>query len=238
MKLLVSVKNKVEAMEALLGGADIIDVKNPVEGSLGAPFPRIIRSIVQITAKEREVSTAIGDAPDLPGTVSLAAFGAAVCEVDYVKLGIYGPKSFDSALLLAEEACRASKENASGIKVVIAGYADHERAGCLDAALIPEIVRRSGADGAMVDTKVKDGRSIFSFLSGQQLLEFVDKVHANGLTAVIAGSLGIEDVKRVYELRADIIGFRAAACTGDRVNGRIEKVNVLRIKNRMITSRL
>lgn len=39
MKLLVSPINKEEAIAAYKGGADIIDVKNPKEGSLGANFP-------------------------------------------------------------------------------------------------------------------------------------------------------------------------------------------------------
>ena len=34
-----------EALRCKEGGADIIDVKNPREGSLGANFPRVIRSI-------------------------------------------------------------------------------------------------------------------------------------------------------------------------------------------------
>ena len=39
MKLLVSVVSGVEARRALAGGADIIDVKDPHEGALGAPSP-------------------------------------------------------------------------------------------------------------------------------------------------------------------------------------------------------
>jgi uncharacterized protein (UPF0264 family) len=37
--LLISPINTQEAREAINGGADIIDVKNPKEGSLGANFP-------------------------------------------------------------------------------------------------------------------------------------------------------------------------------------------------------
>ncbi|MCZ7626607.1 MAG: hypothetical protein M5R38_13225 [Candidatus Methylomirabilis sp.] len=35
MKLMISVRDEHEAAAALAGGADIIDVKNPAEGSLG-----------------------------------------------------------------------------------------------------------------------------------------------------------------------------------------------------------
>ncbi|HOV52694.1 MAG TPA: (5-formylfuran-3-yl)methyl phosphate synthase, partial [Methanothrix sp.] len=46
MRLLVSPMNVTEARSALLGGADILDVKNPKEGSLGANFPWAIRAVV------------------------------------------------------------------------------------------------------------------------------------------------------------------------------------------------
>jgi uncharacterized protein (UPF0264 family) len=39
VKLLVSVVDAGEARTAAAAGADIVDVKNPAEGSLGAPSP-------------------------------------------------------------------------------------------------------------------------------------------------------------------------------------------------------
>ena len=39
MRLLVSVVDAAEARLAVAGGVDIVDVKNPAEGSLGAPAP-------------------------------------------------------------------------------------------------------------------------------------------------------------------------------------------------------
>jgi uncharacterized protein (UPF0264 family) len=36
MRLMISVLSAEEAMEAIAGGAQILDVKNPSEGSLGA----------------------------------------------------------------------------------------------------------------------------------------------------------------------------------------------------------
>jgi uncharacterized protein (UPF0264 family) len=77
LKLLVSVVNKAEALDSLRGGAHILDVKNPKEGSLGANFPRVIKQVREVTPKTLEVSATIGDLPNLPGTASLAALGAA-----------------------------------------------------------------------------------------------------------------------------------------------------------------
>ena len=45
MKLLVSVADVREARVAVRGGVDIVDVKNPAEGSLGAPAPGMIARV-------------------------------------------------------------------------------------------------------------------------------------------------------------------------------------------------
>ena len=76
MKLLVSVVSADEARIAAAAGADIVDVKNPAEGSLGAPSPAVIAAVRDAVGAERPVSAAIGDMPNLPGTAALAALGA------------------------------------------------------------------------------------------------------------------------------------------------------------------
>ena len=45
MRLLVSVVSAEEARSALAGGADIVDVKDPGEGSLGAPAPGALSDV-------------------------------------------------------------------------------------------------------------------------------------------------------------------------------------------------
>src|SRR3989337_2390346 len=103
MKLLVSVTNKKEAVAAIEGGTHIIDVKNPLEGSLGANFPRVIRQVKQIAQNHVEVSATIGDMPNLPGTASLAALGAVVSGAQYVKVGLFGVKTSIEATMLMKE---------------------------------------------------------------------------------------------------------------------------------------
>ena len=66
MRLLVSVVSAAEARQALAGGADIIDVKDPGEGALGAPSPRVLSEVVQVVGGAVPVSVALGDLPDLP----------------------------------------------------------------------------------------------------------------------------------------------------------------------------
>jgi uncharacterized protein (UPF0264 family) len=227
LKLLISPKNEKEAMEAVAGGADIIDVKNPKEGPLGANFPWIIRRIRQVTPANIEVSCTLGEVPNLPGSMALASLGAATTGVNYIKAGLYGLKTPEEAVYLMQNVTKAAKEYNASIKVVVSGYADAERVSTVDPLAVPEIAHEAQADIAMLDTAIKDGKSLFSFLPKPKLQHFVDGAHSYGLKAALAGSLQKEDLPEIYALGADVVGLRSAACTlNDRVNGRITREKV------------
>jgi uncharacterized protein (UPF0264 family) len=219
LKLLISPKNEAEALEAITGGADIIDVKNPLEGALGANYPWVIKKIKELTPGDVEVSCTLGDAPNLPGSFSLAALGAASLGVDYVKVGLYGVKTSGEAVFFLQQINRAAKDVNPKIKVVVAGYADAKKIGALDPSLIPELAHKAHADIAMLDTAVKDGKTLFDHQTIEQLKVFVSSAHGFGLQAALAGSLRKQDLSVVYGLGVDIAGFRGAACTGSDRNG-------------------
>jgi uncharacterized protein (UPF0264 family) len=227
LKLLISPKNETEAVEAVAGGADIIDVKNPKEGPLGANFPWIIKRIRQITPKNTEVSCTLGEVPNLPGSMALAALGAATTGVNYIKAGLYGLKTPEEAVYLMENVTKAAKEYNPSIKVVASGYADAGRISTVDPLLVPKIAHEAQADIAMIDTAIKDGKSLFTFLTKPKLRRFVAAAHNYGLKAALAGSLQKEDLPLVHALGADVVGLRGAACSlSDRVNGRITREKV------------
>jgi len=229
LKLLVSVTNRKEAIEAIKGGAHIIDVKNPREGSLGANFPRVIRAVRQIAPNNTEVSATIGDLPNLPGTASLAALGAAVSGADYIKAGLFGVKTLTEATILMKEVCRAVKGYDNSVKVVAASYADHKRVGCLNPFMLPQVAYRAGAEGVMIDVKEKDsGNGLFDYLSDGELKKFVDEAHSHNLIVALAGSIERRDVRQIYALEADVIGVRRAVCSQkDRKNGEVQRKAVL-----------
>jgi len=231
MRLLVSVVSEEEVAAAVEGGADIVDVKNPREGALGANFPRVIRRVRQCTPPGLPVSVAIGDAPDKPGATALAALGAAVCGVQYVKVGLYGTKEPRQAVFLLKEVCRAVREHDTGIKIIAAAYADAHKIGALPAPASPSVANEAGADGCMLDTAVKGEGSLFSHLGDDELRDFVQSCHKAGLICALAGSLGEADIPRVSEIGPDIIGFRTAACQGDRIQTFVELPLVERLKN-------
>jgi uncharacterized protein (UPF0264 family) len=229
VKLLVSVLNKTETSESIKGGAHILDVKNPKEGSLGANFPRIIRQVKEVVPKNVQVSATLGDLPNLPGTASLAALGAAVSGADYIKAGLFGVKTSEEATVLMNEVCKAVKEYNSDLKIIAAGYADFRTVGCVNPLELAEVAHRVEADGVLIDIKVKNGKSnLFNFLTDEELRGFVEKAHNNNLLVALAGSLDKQDIRKVSDLAADIIGVRGAVCSNkDRLGGRVQREKVL-----------
>ena len=84
-RLLASVTNCTEAEQAIVGGADLIDLKDPVRGALGALPLDLILAIRQHVGGRCPVSATIGDlSPDPALTAELiratAATGVDLCE--------------------------------------------------------------------------------------------------------------------------------------------------------------
>ena len=228
MQLLISVISADEARDAVAGGADILDVKNPAEGSLGAHFPRVIQQIRASAPRPLKVSVAIGDMPNLPGTASLAALGAASCGADYVKVGLWGPRTEAEAAFLLQEVQQAV--SSFPIAVIAALYADAHRAGTLDPQLLPHIARAAGVAGCMLDTAIKDGRHLFDFLSPETLQALAAQAHAAGLLFALAGTLREQDLPLVRDLGADVAGVRSAACQDNCRAGPLDAERVRRLR--------
>src|SRR4051795_7199790 len=117
MKLLVSVVDAGGGRLAAEAGADIVDVKNPAEGSLGAPSPAVIAAVRAAVPEALPVSAAIGDMPNLPGTAALAALGAVHSGAAFVKVGLWGVSTEAEAVALL----RTVREAAPGAVAVWAG---------------------------------------------------------------------------------------------------------------------
>ena len=205
---------------------DYIDCKNPDEGSLGANFPWIISEMKKLIPPESPqlLSATIGDFPNLPGSASLAALGAAVSGADIIKVGLKGPKDERTGIELMKKVVKAVKDYDSDIKVVVAGYADRIRMNTSPEFMsIPSITLESGADIAMLDTFIKDKKGLFDFLSGDQLVQFKEKAKDYNLDVALAGNLRKKDIPLLIKISPDIIGVRSVVCEGyDRMNGSIK----------------
>jgi (5-formylfuran-3-yl)methyl phosphate synthase len=218
VRLLVSVVSAREARGALAGGADIIDVKDPGQGPLGAPSPRVLSEVVAEVGADAPVSVALGDLPNLPHTAALAARGAAMSGAAYVKVGLRGARNLHEAVALMRAVADAVGPQTA---VIAAAYAD---AGALHPPALapqglPDVVDRSGIAGALVDTFVKDGRGLYSWLSKSELADLITRTRSAGGSFAVAGQLRLGELRRVA---ADVVGVRSAVCRGGDRAGELD----------------
>jgi hypothetical protein len=232
MRLMISVVSAEEARAAMAGGAEILDVKNPAEGSLGAQSPSVICEIKSLVSDRVELSAAIGDMPNLPGTAALAALGAATCGADYIKVGLHGPRTELEAITLLCAVRQAVLEFKTS--VIAAGYADFMRAGTLNPMNLPAIATSAGVRGFLLDTAIKDGQSLLAFMDLPALRLLVEQAHGAGLFIGLAGALRAQDLASLRDIGADIIGLRSAVCHNHHRNEPLDPDRVRQLHNILV----
>ena len=99
--------------------------------------------------------------------------------------------------------------------MILVGYADWERAGGPQPAVVLEVAAAVGATGVLMDTAFK-GAGLFDLVSRDSVATWVAAARGAGLLAALAGGLGGPDLRTAWEAGADIVGVRGAACDGGR----------------------
>jgi uncharacterized protein (UPF0264 family) len=197
---LASVRDAAEAELALGAGADIIDLKDPVNGTLGALHPRAIASCVRAAAGRAPLSATIGDLPLAGGTLGTAISATAALGVDYVKLGVFPASS-------AERSLRLLEPEAEQVRLILVLFAD----AMPDFDAI-SLAARIGAHGVMFDTLGKSMGSLPDHMSYIALAGHIASAKAEGLIVGVAGSLKTRHVPGLLALEPDLLGFRGALC--------------------------
>jgi uncharacterized protein (UPF0264 family) len=199
---LASVRDAAEAEMALACGADIIDLKDPSQGALGAVSLDAIASAVRCVAGRAPVSATVGDLPLEKATISNALRRTAATGVDYVKIGLFPGGDSETCLsLLASEAGQ--------IRLILVIFAD-----ALPGFDAVEAAAKLGGAGVMLDTMGKAAGSLLEHLPLEVIAAFVAAAKAEGLTVGLAGSLKAKHVPTLLTLRPDLLGFRGALCHG------------------------
>ncbi|MEF2552098.1 (5-formylfuran-3-yl)methyl phosphate synthase [Aurantimonas sp. A2-1-M11] len=204
IKLLASVTGVAEAETVLAGGADLVDLKDPARGALGAVTPDILAATMAAVAGRRPVSAVAGDLPMVPAVVREAV--EARIDADFVKIGLF-PASRDARVAVIE----ALRPLAARTGLIAVFFAD----GDPDFGLLP-VLAEAGFRGAMIDTLGKSSGRLMAHLSMAELADFVHAARDLGLMSGLAGSLEPPDVPRLAVLRPDYLGFRGALTAGAR----------------------
>ena len=203
---LTSVRDATEAEIALAAGADIVDLKEPASGALGAVDAAASAAILSALRGRVATSATIGDLPMQPALIKSAVLERASFGVDYVKIGLF-PDGDPEACLDALSAVTAS------IELILVCFADRPLA--FDAVAA---AARIGAAGIMLDTAGKGSGSLLDHLTAGELARFVAEGKAQGLTVGLAGSLQAAQIPGLLDLEPDVLGFRGALCRGARTD--------------------
>lgn len=218
-KMLASVTGIAEAGIAISGGADIIDLKDPRAGALGAVTTETIQDTVSFVAGRRATSAVCGDLPMEPDILRARAGEIAATGVDFVKIGF-----FPSA-------------NAAACSAALAGVAVHTKMiAVMFADLEPDfellaLFAKDGFHGAMVDTAHKGRGRLLDHLPPERVPDFVERARARGLAVGLSGSLEAPDIPRLLPFGPDFLGFRGALCDQSGRTGSLTAEAVAQIRD-------
>jgi dihydroneopterin aldolase len=216
--MLASVRTADEAEIALSGGADIIDLKDPGVGSLGALPVKEIGRLCRLIAGRAPVSAVCGDLPMEPETIRATAEAIAATGIDYVKVGFFpSGNAADCAGALAGLASRT--------KVVAVLFADLAP----DFDLLSAFAA-NGFHGAMLDTADKSKGRLLDHLLPERIPPFVRRSKSLGLMTGLSGSLEEPDIPRLLPFHPDFLGFRGALCDRSRRTNAISAEAVRHIR--------
>ena len=218
-RMLASVTGIAEAEIAISAGADIIDLKNPHAGALGAVATGVIRETVSFVAGRRATSAVCGDLPMEPDILRAKAGEIAATGVDFVKIGFFPSANAAACSTALAPLTRRTKL----IAVLFADLAP-------DFELLAQLAR-DGFHGAMVDTAHKDRGRLLDHLPPERVLAFVERARAHGLASGLSGSLEAPDIPRLLPFMPDFLGFRGALCDQSGRTGSISAEATTQIRS-------
>ena len=214
MLLMVSVQNLNEAIEALHGGADIVDVKNLQEALVGSAHPLTVKAVRDSIPIDRHASVTLGVVPNQAGTVAMAVYAAGILDATSVKVGFMKTEYSEAVEVLLE-----CKEALNGFDTKLIGslFADNPLYDGLDASHMVRLAEDSECDGWLIDTLTKDGRNLFDFIPEPELRDMVLSGKKSGMSTALSGHLKMSDLDELARINPDIVGVRGAVCQkGDR----------------------
>jgi len=222
-RLLVSVRDAEEAREAIAGGADVIDVKEPLAGPLGrAGIDATLAVATAVGRADRPVpwTVACGELSERGGGDIVAHAASLVGRLPaaapppwLVKVGLAGaaPRDWE------RELAGIDSQLPEGVEQACVVYADWHRC---DAPPPESVVRIAGTLAGrmvLVDTFDKRAGGLFDVAEPGEIEAAVALAKSLGLAVALAGRITLADADRVNAIAPDIVAVRTAVCGGDRL---------------------
>ncbi|MGZ5018760.1 MAG: (5-formylfuran-3-yl)methyl phosphate synthase, partial [Methylobacter sp.] len=180
--MLASVNSVAEALQALSANVDIIDLKQPALGALGALETDLVKAIVNEINGRCPVSATIGDLPMQPELVYQAVQAMAETGVDYVKIGFFPGDDWPGTI---EKLATLSRT----MNLIAVLFADSQP----DIAVIDSL-KAAGFKGVMLDTMNKSSGSLTQVMTKTDIARFAGRAKDQSMLCGLAGSLRLDDI--------------------------------------------
>jgi uncharacterized protein (UPF0264 family) len=229
--LLVSVRSAAEALTALAGGADVIDVKEPDRGPLGAADPTTIADVLRAVIGRVPVTAAAGELLDFDNCNASQSSLPSPMGVDLYKIGLSGCLDEVNWQMRWSQivATLGSQIGNASLPVTVA-YADWRAARAPDPHDVLKLAIQSGCSALLIDTWDKSSGDLFSHWDLPELSMFVKRIRSHRIACVLAGSLNGPSIASAARLAPDFVAVRGAACEYGR-HGTVTAQRVAAIKH-------
>lgn len=222
---LVSVRDIREAKLAVEYGIDILDLKEPSQGSL---TPVSVEIWGEMSSWNRDaqqtnrspnrnlprLSAALGESEQ-----AISVAGRLPAEFDFAKAGPSKIRS-ESQLCRLWESLRSKLP--PSVELVAVAYADHVAAGSLSAETILNLAAKEGFCRILLDTFDKTRGSAIDLCGHRRINEFADLAHQHRFWWSLAGSIKLDELAGFATLFDQETSFpscvavRGDVCEGNR----------------------
>ena len=191
-------------MLARYADVDIIDLKDPENGALGALSTDVVGQIVSKIEGAAFISATVGE-----GHTSVSAL---VDDINaYASLGVDVVKLSVSDLFLQKDFFTEMLQiTTKGIKLVAVFFAENP----IDLMLI-KTLQQHGFYGAMLDTQLKT-RSLLDARTSESINAFTMQCKKHHLISGLAGSVNKNHLNELMQFKPNFIGMRGGVCDGKK----------------------
>lgn len=229
-QLLISVTCIEEAQIAFKHGADLIDLKDPAQGALGALPQDTIAEVVSFVKQSSHpanklTSATIGDLPMKPQLIAEQVEHLATTGVDIIKIGFFDGgenrlHDYESCLSALVPLAK------NGLKLIAVLFAEFKYPDNLIFS-----IKEAGFYGVMLDTAIKNGATFLDYFTVQEINLLSEKMAVNNLIFGLAGSLTIQHIVKVKQFNPSYIGFRGGACVDNQRKFMLDSVKIETIRD-------
>ncbi len=218
--LLISLRKLDELSEEIINEVDILDLKDPLNGSIGAWDLQDIKKVICRFKKQIEISATLGDIfINDKFLIKLKQFDK--LNLDYIKFGLLSmniKNLFDKIKFLGERQFKTKL-----VCVVFVDICNHFNLVYKKLDLFDEC----GIKYIMLDTYDKNNGDLLSFCNISKLDKFISKCKKFDIKIGLAGSLKETHIPLMMKLKPNILGFRSAIC---KFNKRMSEVDTRKLK--------